>query len=234
MPEISKPDYTNLWASGGSLVSPSSVKIQTGWTAEVPPFQWENWSQNRQDQAIAHVLQHGVSAWDSVTEYILGKSYVQGSDGFIYKALTTNTNINPVTDVASNWIKLSLTPDQMTQVATASQARAMTSDTVFISPLQLSNAFTGINQLIGATGFQKLPGGLILQWGSVSVATSGTTFSWAMPFPNANLAYATGTPVSSAAVQAQGFTNSGGTLILRNIVTGAAVAGQAYYIILGY
>lgn len=104
MAEISKPDYSYLWSSGGAIVSPSNVKIQTGWTAEVPPFQWENWSQNRQDQAIAHVLQHGISVWDAVTEYQAGKSYVTGSNGKLYVAITTNTNNNPTTDTLEvNW-----------------------------------------------------------------------------------------------------------------------------------
>lgn len=104
--EISKPAYTFLWASGGASVAPSDVKIQTGWTAEVPPFQWENWSQNRQDQAIAHILQHGISVWDAATEYQAGKSYVQGSDGLLYKSRTTLTNVNPVTDTSFvNWTK---------------------------------------------------------------------------------------------------------------------------------
>lgn len=104
MPDIAKPNYQYLWSSGGSLVAPSNVKVQTGWTAEVPPFQWENWSQNRQDQAIAHILQHGISVWDNVTEYQAGKSYVQGSDGLLYKARTTHTNVNPVTDTSYvNW-----------------------------------------------------------------------------------------------------------------------------------
>lgn len=98
MSEITKPDFQYVWASGGSTVAPSNVKIQTGWTAEVPPFQWENWSQNRQDQAIAHVLQHGISVWDAVTEYQAGKSYVQGSDGIVYKAIQTTSGQNPATD----------------------------------------------------------------------------------------------------------------------------------------
>ena len=99
MPQILKPNFSNaLWASGGAIVAPSNVKIATGWTAEVPPFQWENYSQNRQDQGIAHILQHGISVWDSLTEYQAGKSLVQGSDGLTYKALQTSTNQNPVTD----------------------------------------------------------------------------------------------------------------------------------------
>lgn len=101
MPEILKPNFNNgLWASGGAIVAPSNVKITTGWTAEVPPFQWENYSQNRQDQGIAHILQHGISVWDSLTEYQAGKSYVQGSDGLLYRAIQTHTNQNPVTDTS--------------------------------------------------------------------------------------------------------------------------------------
>lgn len=105
MPEILKPNFNNgLWASGGAIVAPSDVKIATGWTAEVPPFQWENYSQNRQDQGIAHILQHGISVWDSLTEYQAGKSFVQGANGKVYVALTTNTNQNPTTDTLEvNW-----------------------------------------------------------------------------------------------------------------------------------
>lgn len=234
MAETTLPDLSLIWSSAGDILQPSDSKIQQGWSAEVPPRQWFNWLDNRQDQAIAHIAQHGIAVWSDTLEYQAGKSYVQGSDGIVYKALTTNTNINPVGGAPGNWESAFLPASQAVQVASAAQSRAMTANNVYLSPLQLANAFTGTNQSIGASGFQKLPGGLILQWGSVSVTTSGTSFSWPTPFPNANLAYATGTPVASAAVQAQGFSNSGGTLILRNIVTGATVAGQAYYIILGY
>lgn len=103
MAEISKPDFTHLWANAGTIVAPSNSKIDTGWTAEVPPYQWENFSQNRQDQGIAHILQHGISVWDNATEYHAGKSYVQGSDGKIYVALQTHTNQNPVTDVSETY-----------------------------------------------------------------------------------------------------------------------------------
>jgi hypothetical protein len=110
MAEISKPDYTCLWSSGGSIVAPSNVKIQTGWTAEVPPFQWENWSQNRQDTAIAHILQHGISVWDDTTEYQALKSYVQDSVGNIDRAKVTNTGQNPATDAAQTYWSSAFAP----------------------------------------------------------------------------------------------------------------------------
>ena len=50
---ITKPDMEFIWASGGAIVEPSDVKKQTGWTPEVPPHQWENWIQNRQDNYLA-------------------------------------------------------------------------------------------------------------------------------------------------------------------------------------
>lgn len=107
MAEVSRPDYTFQWSSGGAIVAPSNTKIQTGWTAEVPPFQWENWSQNRQDNAIVHLLQKGISTWSSTQDYYFSvsgpKSYVQGSDGVIYVALQNSTNQNPTTPGSTFW-----------------------------------------------------------------------------------------------------------------------------------
>jgi hypothetical protein len=110
LPEINKPDYTYLWSSGGAIVAPSNVKVQTGWTAEVPPFQWENWSQNRQDTAIAHILQKGISVWSATGEYYFTtsgeRSYVQGSDGNIYVAVADSVGQNPVTDATDTYWKV--------------------------------------------------------------------------------------------------------------------------------
>lgn len=110
MSETTKPDYTYIWSSAGAMVSPTNVKIQTGWTAEVPPFQWENWSQNRQDQAISHILQKGVSVWSASGEYYFTsggeKSYVQGADGNIYVATADSVGQNPVTDTSNTYWKI--------------------------------------------------------------------------------------------------------------------------------
>lgn len=108
MPLITKPDYEFIWASGGAIVEPSDVKKQLGWTPEVPPHQWENWIQNRQDQYIAHINQRGVPEWDGNTEYeAAGLSYVQGSDGVVYKSVAASgpstTTQDPTTDVTDTY-----------------------------------------------------------------------------------------------------------------------------------
>lgn len=163
MAETTLPDLSLIWSSAGDILKPSDSKIQQGWQAEIPPRQWFNWLDNRQDQAIAHIAQHGIAAWSDTLEYQAGKSYVQGSDGLVYKAITTNTNTNPVGNVG-DWESAFLSADQAVQVATAAQSRAMTANNVYLSPLQLANAFTGTNQLLGDSGYQKLPGGVTIQW----------------------------------------------------------------------
>lgn len=104
MAEILKPsDINKIWSSGGDIIPPSDTKIQTGWVVEIPPRQWFNWLDNKQDQAIAHINQHGISVWDNLTEYQVGKSYVTGSNGKIYVAVQTNTGNDPVTDGSNTY-----------------------------------------------------------------------------------------------------------------------------------
>lgn len=108
--EVNKPDFQYVWASGGTKVAPSDVKVQTGWTAEVPPYQWENWSQNRQDDAILHLFQKGISEWDTVSNYYFTtsgvRSYVQGSDGVVYVAVQDSVGQNPTTDATDTYWKV--------------------------------------------------------------------------------------------------------------------------------
>lgn len=125
--EISKPDFSYQWSSGGSIVAPSNVKIQTGWTAEVPPFQWENYLQNRQDNAILHLFQKGISEWDAVSNYYFTtsgvRSYVQGSDGLIYVAVQDSVGQNPTTDVSDTYWKVAFADNSTALTTTTGDAR---------------------------------------------------------------------------------------------------------------
>ena len=186
---IVKPtDINKIWAASGDVLAPSDTKISQGWGIEIPPRQYFNYIDGKQDQAVAHINQHGIAVWDSSTEYQANLSYSQGSDGKIYKCLVTNTNINPVGDTTNTWRVAFLDSTAATGpvVATATQARAQTDNSTFISPLQLANAFTGTKQNQGAsTGYQVFPGGMILQAGVASLAAVQTNnVNFPIAFPN--------------------------------------------------
>lgn len=239
MSQILKPVNLSLtWASGGDILDPGDTKYASGWAVEIPARQWFNYLDNRQDEAIAHINQHGIAVWDNATEYqydLTGeKSLVMGSDGIIYRTLTTNTNQDPTTTVGVSWeiafadsgafytkvesdakylVKannlsdLSNTAtartnlsvysqaetytktevDAKTTVASTAQAQAWTSNTTLITPFRLAEALKGTNQSLTSAGYQKLPGGLIIQWGSTSSANTTGTTPLPLTFPNAVL-----------------------------------------------
>lgn len=69
-------------------------------------------------------------------------------------------------------------------IATTAQAQAWTHNQSLLTPLRLAEAFQGANQSLTASGYQKLPGGLILQQGTTAVAAAGdvvTTLPIAFP-----------------------------------------------------
>ena len=71
--------------------------------------------------------------------------------------------------------------------ASTAEAQGWASTTKLLSPAGLSNALKGSNQALSANGYQKLPGGLIIQWGGASNSPSpGTdvTVNLSVFFPN--------------------------------------------------
>lgn len=131
MANIQKPDMTNIWASEGARVEPTEAKQLEGWVVEPPPHQWENWSQWRQDSALAHIFQKGVPLWDNKTSFHEGgSSYVQGSDGKIYISLQRSGGSvaarNPVTAGNSSFWKVAFTASD--EMIAQSRITNLTSD----------------------------------------------------------------------------------------------------------
>lgn len=106
MVDIIRPNFGTVWATSGEKLSPTEIKIKGGWIQEMMPYQYQNFLQNRVDNAITYILQKGVPEWDASQEYTANKSVVTYS-GQLYMALTTNTNVLPI--VTASWKKLSVT-----------------------------------------------------------------------------------------------------------------------------
>jgi len=91
----------------------------------------------------------------------------------------------------------------------------------------LANEFIGDKRLLSASGYQKLPGGLIIQWGRALV---GTAVTFPVSFPNdvlhANAIYVGGSTslvsINSSTLGRSGFNTNG------------AVGVQQFWIAIGY
>lgn len=99
MAKESRPSLTYKWASSGEMASPTNSKISLGWIVERPPFQWWNYLENRQDQALSYLYQQGIPEWDATIEYQSGSSFVSNA-GNIYVSIQTGTNKNPASETA--------------------------------------------------------------------------------------------------------------------------------------
>lgn len=89
-----KPNYNNgVWANNGNITQPTSEKIEQGHVVEKPKYEIVNFIENRQDVAIAYLMQRGVPEWDNSTEYPVN-AHISYS-GNVYRALTQNINEQP-------------------------------------------------------------------------------------------------------------------------------------------
>lgn len=121
--------------------------------------------------------------------------------------------------------------------ATAAEAQAMADWQRAITPALLAAALKGVNQALTDAGYQRLPGGLILQWGR-GLYGAGTPVTFPLTFPAACMqvvigprnfdppaaAYQKVVSVAAYNATAAGFTASSST--------GASIAGA--WFALGY
>ncbi|MDP1655724.1 MAG: hypothetical protein Q8K91_12790 [Hylemonella sp.] len=108
------------------------------------------------------------------------------------------------------------------------------------SGLSTSN-FTGSNQSKATSGYQKLPGGLIIQWGYVSSQIGQASVTWPIAFPNAlftavsNVADSSGSLINimtKYVPAASGLTS--GTFMLQQSVSNATASGGYSWIAIGW
>lgn len=116
---------------------------------------------------------------------------------------TDNFNTNPAS-IGGSWLPwsggaASELVSGLVKIATTAQAQALTDDTKALTPAKLAAAFGGSNQGLTANGYQKIPGGLIVQWGSftAAAATGTVTLPISLAMQNAVVLI---TDVSSASV----------------------------------
>lgn len=87
-----------LWADSGSRSTIPPIKIQQGWTAEKPPFEYENERRNFQEETLAYIYQNGIPEWHVQQEYPQHALCRVGA--VTYRAIADTTGDNPATTPA--------------------------------------------------------------------------------------------------------------------------------------
>ena len=104
MSVIKPSNLGRVWADTGEKITPPTSKIEQGWVAEIPPHQYFNYVENRQDQFASHINSHGIVFWDENTQYYANQSFVQGqTTGIVYVAKQSNKGVNPDYDDTGVW-----------------------------------------------------------------------------------------------------------------------------------
>jgi hypothetical protein len=215
MAEITKPARMNeIWASTGTKVAPLIGKVNQGWVAEKPPYEYENWLENKRDNFLAHINQMGFPAWDSVTEYQASKSYV-GYNSSVWKALQTAVNQTPAENTywtkAFNYPDRAVLADNATNATNAVNATTTTNaplfdnDTSIASTLFVQRALGNYQSYIGLAGSITLTAS---QVGTFISCYSGSPLTITLPVANTVAAGAAYTIAnisnSNVTIQSQG------------------------------
>jgi len=137
----------------------------------------------------------------------------------------------------------STTAKGIIEIATAAEAQSFVSSLLAITPSTLNQALKGSNQSLATTGYQKLPGGLILQWVEGAVESIGvntartTTLTLPITFPTSNLITFPGSRFESVArffVVEQARSVSNVTVISTNVSTFAGGTHRPRVLAIGY
>jgi hypothetical protein len=91
---------------------------------------------------------------------------------YLLAAITANI---PVVPDASTTVKGKI------EIATSAEAQAYSSSLLAITPATMNQALKGSNQSLSDNGFQRLPGGLVLQWGRTGTISSNATITVTFP-----------------------------------------------------
>lgn len=71
----------------------------------------------------------------------------------------------------------------LVELADTAEAQALASAVVALTPARLADAFKGANQSLSTNGYQRLPGGLIIQWGRLAIGDTARDYFGSTAFP---------------------------------------------------
>lgn len=157
--------YTAEFLRGWGIVGPS----------DQPTLQDFNAVSYTHGQILSYLHQIGMPEYNAAQEYHIGS--ICNVAGTLYRSLT-NTNVgNTPASSPAQWRELyplaTETVRGSVQIATAAQVAALTDDTAALTSKKFGDAFKGANSSSATLGFERMPSGIIRNWGNTTLAPVG-------------------------------------------------------------
>jgi len=183
---------------------------------------------------IVSVIAETTTQWR--VEYVIHPSVSFAELGYldgVTSAIQTQLNSKFTTATATE------STQGLIELATTAESQAGTDNSRAITPLGLFNSLKGSNQSLLTNGYQKLHGGLIIQWGLATCgADLSTTVNLPISFPNSFLNVRGGNKASAIvgngvnSVHCNPINNSSFTLVNDAFTT--SVGTDCYWFAIGY
>lgn len=152
---------------------------------------------------------------------------VLGDDGITVWRSSTNNNANNPNSVTTGWVKVANDISSILQLGTAANRNVGTGPANNLVPDMGS-----FIRSLASSGYQNIPGGMLLQWGTAAISGSGTTSSVTYPIPFPTSTFLILMCDTGGATTTYGTTNrtTSGFTAVRNISSGNTVG---FYFALG-
>lgn len=99
--------------------------------------------------------------------------------------IATQAEVNAGADDLAYVTSLKLATNIVAKTASTEDVKTGSSTSLFVTPSSFTGFFNSTGQQsLTTNGYQKLPGGLIIQWGKYTGASSYGSISFPIPFPN--------------------------------------------------
>jgi hypothetical protein len=201
-------NLTTYTSSSGSVANPNPIVLDAG--GRVPNEIWLIGGDSYKfvlESAVSVVI----GTWDNIpgansiaypipvanggtgTTTLTANAVMLGNGVNPPQFVTAGVSGNILQDNGTTWV--SVTPSYLTTTAAAATYAPLASPTLTGTPLAptaasntsttqiATTAFANPGSSLVSGGYQKLPSGMIMQWGSISATTSGATFTFPIAFP---------------------------------------------------
>lgn len=141
-------------------------------------LEWRDWGHT---VTRLSATQFYISGSDQTGVYTVGRrvKIVDGTSGTIYGTITVTDYNN--TRAGDTTVTIAFDSTQMAGTLSSASVGLNPTKTPYLPP-SLASYFDSSNQALGPNGFQNIPGGLVLKWGSGTGVSTGTTITFPTAF----------------------------------------------------